>query len=257
MADDQEFLAALEPSMGSDRDKLSERVKELVSRLSSLTLRPGEDSSSQLLHHSPELAVKKVGGHYGACLEGGWVPPLAIDPSLERLVQGKSLTDEELDFIRRLSTEDARSKGEQAFLRRVARQAKMSWADRTKLLALLSPHPQTGVEKNLIHGLSIEPDVPEEERQYVEKELRNARDLIDAISQRCSIISRVADALVNWQRDFFEKGLGFTIPLEAGQIESALGIPRSVFLCAVANKWIRTPMGIIPLKFLMGTAETR
>ena len=90
-------------------------------------------------------------------------------------------------------------------------------------------------------------------REFLMNNVRNARWLIESIQQRKSTITRVIRAVVDAQREFFDKGPEFLKPLPMIQVADQLGIHVATVSRAVSEKWIQTPRGVYPLrKFFSG-----
>jgi RNA polymerase sigma-54 factor len=85
-------------------------------------------------------------------------------------------------------------------------------------------------------------------REFLANSVRNARWLIESIEQRRSTIMRVIRAVVDAQRDFFEKGPEFLRPLPMIAVGDQLGIHVATVSRAVSEKWIQTPRGLFPLR---------
>ena len=87
-----------------------------------------------------------------------------------------------------------------------------------------------------------------ETREFLANNVRNARWLIESIEQRKSTIMRVIRAVVDAQREFFDKGPEFLRPLPMIQVADQLGIHVATVSRAVSEKWIQTPRGVFPLR---------
>ena len=85
-------------------------------------------------------------------------------------------------------------------------------------------------------------------REFLMNNVRNARWLIESIQQRRSTIHRVIRAVVNAQRDFFDKGPEHLKPLPMINVADQLGIHVATVSRAVSEKWIQTPRGVFPLR---------
>jgi RNA polymerase sigma-54 factor len=85
-------------------------------------------------------------------------------------------------------------------------------------------------------------------REFLSNNVRNARWLIESIEQRRSTIMRVIRAVVDAQRDFFDKGAEFLKPLPMIHVADQLGIHVATVSRAVSEKWIQTPRGVFPLR---------
>jgi RNA polymerase sigma-54 factor len=89
---------------------------------------------------------------------------------------------------------------------------------------------------------------PKATREYIANNVRNARWLIESIEQRRSTIQRVIRAVVDAQRDFFDKGPEFLKPLPMILVADQLGIHVATVSRAVSEKWLQTPRGVLPLR---------
>lgn len=92
-------------------------------------------------------------------------------------------------------------------------------------------------------------------REFLANNVRNARWLIESIEQRKSTIHRVIRAVVDAQKEFFDKGPEFLRPLPMIGVADQLGIHVATVSRAVSEKWIQTPRGVFPLRrfFSQGT----
>lgn len=85
-------------------------------------------------------------------------------------------------------------------------------------------------------------------REFLSNNVRNARWLIESIEQRRSTIMRVIRAVVDAQREFFDKGPEYLRPLPMIHVAEQLGIHVATVSRAVSEKWIQTPRGVFPLR---------
>lgn len=94
-----------------------------------------------------------------------------------------------------------------------------------------------------------------EEREFIKRKITAAQWLIESIEQRRSTLTRVAQAIVNYQREFFEHGPEFLKPLKMEQISDVVGVHVTTVSRAVDEKWMETHRGIFPLRmfFVHGT----
>jgi len=95
----------------------------------------------------------------------------------------------------------------------------------------------------------------EKTRQYIKRKINSAQWLIDSIRQRRQTLARVAQAIVDHQSEFLDKGPEAIEPLKMQQIADKVGVHVTTVSRAVDDKWIQTPRGIFPLKrfFVGGT----
>ena len=97
----------------------------------------------------------------------------------------------------------------------------------------------------------------DETREFIKRKLNAAQWLIDSIEQRRSTLTRVAQAIVDHQTEFVDKGPEAIEPLKMQQIADKVGVHVTTVSRAVDDKWIQTPRGIFPLKrfFCGGTGS--
>lgn len=94
-------------------------------------------------------------------------------------------------------------------------------------------------------------------REFLANNVRNARWLIESIQQRRNTIQRVIRAVVDAQKDFFDKGPEYLKPLPMIQVADQLGIHVATVSRAVSEKWIQTPRGVFPLRrFFSGGTQS-
>jgi RNA polymerase sigma-54 factor len=94
-------------------------------------------------------------------------------------------------------------------------------------------------------------------KDWVRKKLENAKWLVDAIQQRQNTLYRVCEEIFKVQRDYLDFGETHLHPLKMQEIADRVGIHVSTVSRAIADKWVQTPRGIVPLKFFFtGGAET-
>ena len=96
-----------------------------------------------------------------------------------------------------------------------------------------------------------------EEREYIKKKVNSAQWLIESIQQRRSTLTRVSQAIVDYQRKFLDEGPEFIEPLKMQQIADQVGVHVTTVSRAVDDKWVQTPRGILPLRrFFVGGTQT-
>ncbi|MEM9828702.1 MAG: RNA polymerase factor sigma-54, partial [Planctomycetota bacterium] len=102
-----------------------------------------------------------------------------------------------------------------------------------------------------------DPSCTPEEREFIKGKISSAQWLIDSIEQRRGTLTRVAQAIVDHQRKFFDEGPEVIEPLKMQQIADKVGVHVTTVSRAVDDKWIQTPRGILPLKrFFVGGTQT-
>lgn len=94
-----------------------------------------------------------------------------------------------------------------------------------------------------------------EEKEFIKQKITSAQWLIESIEQRRSTLTRVAQAIANHQKDFFDNGTEYLKPLKMEQIADVVGVHVTTVSRAVDEKYIETHRGILPLRmfFIHGT----
>jgi RNA polymerase sigma-54 factor len=91
-------------------------------------------------------------------------------------------------------------------------------------------------------------------KRFLAARLQEANWLVRALDQRARTILRVATAIVERQKGFFDHGIAQLRPLVLRDIAEAIEVHESTVSRATANKYIATPRGTFELKFFFSTA---
>lgn len=97
--------------------------------------------------------------------------------------------------------------------------------------------------------LSLSPHPAGNEMQrYVNQYAERARFFIDSIHRRWRTLKRVAEVVVDYQREFLEKGVRYLRPLTRAEVAARLNLDEGTVSRASANKYALLPNGrLIPL----------
>lgn len=90
------------------------------------------------------------------------------------------------------------------------------------------------------------------DKEYIENKLRSAIWLMKSVEQRGRTVYKVADSIVKFQSDFFEKGLDHLKPMTLKDIAEAVSMHESTISRVTTNKYMHTPQGLFELKFFFG-----
>lgn len=88
-----------------------------------------------------------------------------------------------------------------------------------------------------------------EERNFIREKLKNALYFIKSIEQRGQTIRRIAEYILDRQKEFFEKGHQALIPMTLKDVAQAIDRNESTISRAINEKYMDTPQGLFPLKF--------
>jgi RNA polymerase sigma-54 factor len=107
--------------------------------------------------------------------------------------------------------------------------------------------------------LLLSGETDDKTREYIKRKINSAQWLIESIEQRRNTLTKVAQAIVDHQTEFLNKGPEFIEPLKMQQIADKVGVHVTTVSRAVDDKWIQTPRGIFPLKrfFVGGTVSAQ
>lgn len=93
----------------------------------------------------------------------------------------------------------------------------------------------------------------EEAKKFVENKLNSASWLIKSIEQRRLTLYKVANCLVELQREFLDHGIRKLKPLNLRQVAEIVGMHESTISRATSNKYIQTPQGVFEMKFFFSS----
>jgi RNA polymerase sigma-54 factor len=93
-----------------------------------------------------------------------------------------------------------------------------------------------------------------EDGSHLSSQLQEARWLIKNVQQRFETILRVAQAIVDRQRHFFEYGEVAMRPLTLREIGDALELHESTISRVTTQKYMMTPRGIYEFKYFFGSS---
>lgn len=96
----------------------------------------------------------------------------------------------------------------------------------------------------------------EELSKYLNDRLNSAFWLIKSIEQRKRTIYNVASAVVEHQKDFFEKGPKHLKTLTLKQVAESIGMHESTVSRSVNGKYMQTPMGVFEIKYFFSSGIT-
>ncbi|MBN1938972.1 MAG: RNA polymerase factor sigma-54 [Candidatus Aminicenantes bacterium] len=85
--------------------------------------------------------------------------------------------------------------------------------------------------------------------RYLKDKMKKALWFLRSLDQRDQTIYKVARAIVERQKEFFERGLEALQPLTLMEIAQEIGVHESTVGRVVANKYMITPRGTYPLKY--------
>ena len=101
------------------------------------------------------------------------------------------------------------------------------------------------------------PDTPQEVRAYIRERVNAAEALVEAVERRQDTIQSIAQAIVDAQTDFFERGPEALKPLTMQQVADKVGVHGTTVSRTVRDKYATTPFGTRVLRsFFTGGVAT-
>ncbi|OQX25512.1 MAG: RNA polymerase sigma-54 factor [Desulfobacteraceae bacterium IS3] len=91
-------------------------------------------------------------------------------------------------------------------------------------------------------------------KEYMQEKLRSATWLIKSIQQRQKTVYKVMESILKFQRDFFEKGLGYLRPLVLRDVAEDISMHESTISRVTTNKYVYTPQGLFELKYFFNSS---
>jgi RNA polymerase sigma-54 factor len=92
-------------------------------------------------------------------------------------------------------------------------------------------------------------DNSDETRAYVKDKFKSALWLIKSVEQRQKTIQKVANSIINFQRDFLDHGIEHLRPLVLRDVANDISMHESTVSRVVTNKYMHTPQGVFEMKY--------
>jgi RNA polymerase sigma-54 factor len=90
-------------------------------------------------------------------------------------------------------------------------------------------------------------ETTEDEKQHVRQYVGRAKFFIDNINRRRATIQRIAECLVERQRDYLVRGVQHLVPLTRAEVGELIGMHESTVSRATAEKYVMLPKGeVVP-----------
>ncbi len=93
-----------------------------------------------------------------------------------------------------------------------------------------------------------------EEKTFIEEKLRSAVWLLKSLDQRNRTIYRVTASILDFQRDFFEKGTPHLKPLNLRDVAVSLGMHESTISRVTSNKYLSCSHGLFSFRYFFSSA---
>jgi len=114
--------------------------------------------------------------------------------------------------------------------------------------------PRLRISQSYRDELQQNVELNDEAKEFIQGRLKNAKWLIQTIEQRRRTMIKVMEAIVEEQREFFEKGAASLRPLTLQQVASKIGMHESTVSRVTTNKYVQTPRGVYELKYFFSSS---
>jgi RNA polymerase sigma-54 factor len=109
------------------------------------------------------------------------------------------------------------------------------------------------INENLAQRMLRDPKA----KEFISEKLRSAQWLIRAIEQRRRTIIKVTECIVEKQREFLERGVGYLKPMILRDVAESVGMHESTISRVTSNKYVHTPQGLFELKYFFNSGISR
>lgn len=86
--------------------------------------------------------------------------------------------------------------------------------------------------------------------KFLKDKLEKVKDLMETMSRRQETIDEILKIMTETQQDFVKKGAAHLKPLMQKDLAGKIGVHPSTISRALAEKYVQTPQGLFPAKFL-------
>lgn len=94
-----------------------------------------------------------------------------------------------------------------------------------------------------------DPKTPPESKDYIKNKIQGAIHLLRSINQRQGTLESICRLILEVQIDFMDNGMSGLKPLVMSDIAARMGVHETTVSRAISNKYIRTPQGVLEMKF--------
>jgi RNA polymerase sigma-54 factor len=98
-----------------------------------------------------------------------------------------------------------------------------------------------------------DPATPKDVRNYIKERISSGNLLMNSVSQRQETILKIAQIIARRQIDYFEEGEQSLRPMTMGQVADEIGVHETTVGRAIANKYLQSPRGLVPMRQFFST----
>jgi len=127
--------------------------------------------------------------------------------------------------------------------------------NQTKINFIEKDFPKIKIDETLVQN--VKNNLKVEKNIELAEKISEARWLLTSINKRNDTVLRVGELILSKQINFFENNPIKIVALSNKEISAKLNIHQSTVSRILRNKYIESPMGIIPLKSLMVSSVSK
>ena len=127
--------------------------------------------------------------------------------------------------------------------------------NQTKINFIEKDFPKIKIDETLVQN--VKNNLKVKKNVELAEKISEARWLLTSINKRNDTVLRVGELILSKQINFFENNPIKIVALSNKEISSKLNIHQSTVSRILRNKYIESPMGIIPLKSLMVSSVSK
>ena len=94
------------------------------------------------------------------------------------------------------------------------------------------------------------------EKEYLVENMRSGKFLINSLDQRQNTLKKISQKIIDQQPKFFVQTNPTLQPMTMQQIAEDVGVHETTISRAIANKYVKTPHGVFPLKHFFNSGFT-
>jgi RNA polymerase sigma-54 factor len=94
------------------------------------------------------------------------------------------------------------------------------------------------------------------EKEYLVENMRSGKFLINSLDQRQNTLKKISQKIIDQQPKFFVETNPTLQPMTMQQIAEDVGVHETTISRAIANKYVKTPHGVFPLKHFFNSGFT-
>jgi RNA polymerase sigma-54 factor len=99
-------------------------------------------------------------------------------------------------------------------------------------------------------------NLSKKEKEYLIENMRSGKFLINSLGQRQNTLKKISEKIIEHQAKFFVTTNPSLRPMTMQEIAEDIGVHETTISRAIANKYVKTPHGLFPLKHFFNSGFT-